>query len=570
MSENMIPTFDEELAESKKITPVPSGVYPQEWRIRDSQKPAVDIDAGVMMVPLGESKGDLSSRLHEMVHIKISPKSREELKVSKRIQEILSPLEDYRVNAVMTTETHGGLASLPCVKYHNCSGELATIAKQMNNIPDSIRIDALMENVKQLESFLMSPMATPEQKFLGILAGGPSVVKLLEEGLRYDAQVEENEEQIARDPNFPRLLPFTDKVHDEAHPLSRLTGVNGHDFYKYVKKLAKQAFPFSGLSDEIIQLVRHIGRDLNYNMSFNNVVKQARRWAKEYKKIEEKRQEAQKIRDQAKQDSGKNPTNEAEKQFNQMVEEGIKDLMGREDFYSQKKGQRKVPDFPEAQDLALKEALDGVVMDIKSCKLEVYKPYLHSRRKAPEFVGAVPKHMERLPFDGQVFERKLRGKGGTVLIDKSGSMGLSVDEIERLVTHAPAVLVGAYSGTPHASRAVTECDNHGILWIVAAHGRMVNREGIQEIELLGYNHNIVDVPALEWLTKQKPPRIWVSDGGVTGKDHNQYPIIPRTCTYLCLRHGIIRVQTVEKALELFEKKLTFTPRGRQMLLERRA
>jgi len=547
-----VPTFEEENVE--RIRPVPSAVLPKEWKIRESQNPQVDIEGGVMNIPLGASNEDLAHRLHEMIHIKVSPANRVDLKVSKRIQELLSPLEDYRINSLITPAQHGGAESFSGYRY----GRMKRVSDELGNIPPGIREDFTVQNLKMLEKYITAPQIPPEHKLLGVLASGGTAMELIREGKHYaDIQAYVEEQKKAGRPVDPNItLPITHDDHDENFKLCNKLGVDGHAMYKMVMNIAKSMFPFTGLEKQVFDLMNEIHQSFNYDLRFNNVVKQARKWAKEFKALEQQQQEQEQIHQQAMNDRKNMPGTEEEKQFQQMVQEGTEALCDKADRYAKKKGARQVPNFPEAQELELKEALEGVVMDIRSCKLEVYKPFIHSRRKAPEYVGAVPKHMERLPFDGQVFERKMRGKGGTVLIDNSGSMSLSETELEKLIRFAPAVMTGVYHGDKDT--------NHGILWIVSAHGRMAGPEEIHKIEEVDYHYNIVDVPALDWLTKQRPPRIWVSDGGVTGKNHNQYPIIPKQCMYLCLRYGIIRVRRVEDALRLFEGKLMFTTRAGRM------
>src|SRR5690606_20133916 len=47
--------------------------------------------------------------------------------------------------------------------------------------------------------------------------------------------------------------------------------------------------------------------------------------------------------------------------------------------------------------------------------------------------GAVPLYMHRLPIDGAVFKTKRQERGGSVLIDVSGSKDLSREEVEAIV-----------------------------------------------------------------------------------------------------------------------------------------
>ncbi len=147
------------------------------------------------------------------------------------------------------------------------------------------------------------------------------------------------------------------------------------------------------------------------------------------------------------------------------------------------------------------------------------------RRKVPEQRGRRLHRIGRLHHDGRVFSHKppLRG-GGAVLIDTSGSMSLSNEEVIQLCATYPAGIIGAY------------CSDHGdtvgTLRIIARRGRrvtdeMINPEG---------GGNGVDGPALDWLAKQPGPRFWISDAGVSGGPEGL-----RYCLNVCRKNAIKRV-----------------------------
>ncbi len=112
--------------------------------------------------------------------------------------------------------------------------------------------------------------------------------------------------------------------------------------------------------------------------------------------------------------------------------------------------------------------------------------------------GASPRYIHRLLTDGQVFARKKRIPGGSVLIDDSGSMSWSNEEIALIVESAPAIDIAAYSGTGQPG---------GELMIVSEDGTWTD---VTKNRPEG-SGNVVDMPALEWLATKKEPRIWVSD-----------------------------------------------------------
>jgi hypothetical protein len=64
----------------------------------------------------------------------------------------------------------------------------------------------------------------------------------------------------------------------------------------------------------------------------------------------------------------------------------------------------------------------------------------------------------------------------------------------------------------------------------------------------------VDVPALEWLAKQREPRVWISDGGVTGCGDRPSPKIERTCRSLCTGGRIVQVRSAEEAAKTLARR----------------
>ena len=147
--------------------------------------------------------------------------------------------------------------------------------------------------------------------------------------------------------------------------------------------------------------------------------------------------------------------------------------------------------------------------------------------------------IHRYPIDGRIFRRPCRRTGGSVLVDTSGSMSLDAGGVDRILRDAPsATLVAMYSGR----------GSEGELRIVARDGR---RASTEDLEPFGKS-NVVDMPALESLARQRTPRIWISDGHVTGIGDRSSRTITRRCRTLCRRARIRRVRTVEEAAQRLE------------------
>jgi hypothetical protein len=163
-----------------------------------------------------------------------------------------------------------------------------------------------------------------------------------------------------------------------------------------------------------------------------------------------------------------------------------------------------------------------------------------ARQKTYRDEGCTLSAVHRLPIDGRIFSRSRSQKGGTVLIDGSGSMSFSPAELERIVVTAPAATVAVYSG--HG--------RNGTLTVVARKGRMATADGIRSSRC--GSGNIVDGPALEWLARHPAPRMWVSDGWVTGC-HDQTSIdLSADVLRICTHADITRVEKAAAVCDLLK------------------
>lgn len=155
------------------------------------------------------------------------------------------------------------------------------------------------------------------------------------------------------------------------------------------------------------------------------------------------------------------------------------------------------------------------------------------KRYRPTDEGAFMAYPARYAVDRAIFRKSRRQKeGGTVLIDASGSMSLTNADIDKMLDAVnSSVLVAVYSG-----RGLT-----GDLAIVAKDGL---RADVGYLERHG--GNCIDEPALEWLGRQPEPRIWISDGGVTGLyDQQTYGLLKRVDAL----KGRLRIKRVETAAD---------------------
>jgi hypothetical protein len=156
------------------------------------------------------------------------------------------------------------------------------------------------------------------------------------------------------------------------------------------------------------------------------------------------------------------------------------------------------------------------------------------RSGGPGAEGSVVRYPSRWATDRAVFRRRARSGGATVLVDASGSMPIAAPDLDRFLLEAPVgARVAAYAGHRDA----------GELRIVADGGRRAVAESLG-----GFGRgNIVDLPALEWLARQRRPRLWVSDGGVTGVGDRACAILSARCAAVRRRARIRRVSSLEEA-----------------------
>lgn len=121
--------------------------------------------------------------------------------------------------------------------------------------------------------------------------------------------------------------------------------------------------------------------------------------------------------------------------------------------------------------------------------------------------GLEPEFMDRFCVDGRVFRKDHRG--GVLLLDCSGSMHPDWDMITRQMAEFPNLVVMSYQGVYGARRQTIA----GRLCIYSKGGR------IDPVFMSEPGHsggNMVDVESLEYASRFRGPRIWVSDGKACG------------------------------------------------------
>lgn len=166
------------------------------------------------------------------------------------------------------------------------------------------------------------------------------------------------------------------------------------------------------------------------------------------------------------------------------------------------------PDRPTKHTPSYGEGTTWAPMTIEEPTLGRHLPGRLIARYQSADEGAFIRRPDRLLTDQKVFGKKKRIQGGGVLIDASGSMGLSHKDIMEILLACPGATIGVYAGDGGSGR----------LRVIARDGKVVQNE--REMTLPG-GYNEVDGPALRWLGQLPFTRkVWISDGVVTGThDH---------------------------------------------------
>lgn len=90
----------------------------------------------------------------------------------------------------------------------------------------------------------------------------------------------------------------------------------------------------------------------------------------------------------------------------------------------------------------------------------------------------------------------------------------------------------------------------GTLVIVASRGRIAGAEALRAAAR--GNGNVIDGPALRWLARQPEPRIWISDGQVTGIADRPSSDLAVDAIHICRKARITRADKTADIPHLLE------------------
>lgn len=187
-------------------------------------------------------------------------------------------------------------------------------------------------------------------------------------------------------------------------------------------------------------------------------------------------------------------------------------------------------------------------MRTATAQLGVPRSTSMTKRRRWSDEGCVPVAMHRWATDQRMFVVKRRFKGGTLLLDASGSMHFNSEQVAAIVQMAPGATVAMYSG----GRELDD-GSWGQLTVIARNGMAASASEIENIRCSVGGNNAVDGPALEWLAKQPGPRVWMTDFEVNGADNFDTQAGKAECTATCHRAEITRVRNIDEATKLFAK-----------------
>ncbi|MBW4029624.1 MAG: hypothetical protein HIU57_02960 [Acidobacteria bacterium] len=162
-----------------------------------------------------------------------------------------------------------------------------------------------------------------------------------------------------------------------------------------------------------------------------------------------------------------------------------------------------------------------------------------NRRPKPATSGTVMRYPNRLLVDPlqRAFARKTPSPGGVIVIDQSGSMDVTVAELEQLLRCAPDALIVGYSHRPGDNGSTPNA------WVLAHRGRVANHARTGNIG------NGVDAPVLRWASRQAAaldPVVWVTDGQVTDSHDHPCHSLSLECARLVQRHRIRLVRSLDE------------------------
>ncbi len=170
------------------------------------------------------------------------------------------------------------------------------------------------------------------------------------------------------------------------------------------------------------------------------------------------------------------------------------------------------------------------------------KDYRRPQRRTD--TGFLLRRPERVYTDKMCFVEPRKPKYGTILVDCSGSMSIGRQNIERVTMSSNGSTLAGYV-------AYNDDASIGGVWILSKAGKVV-RKLPDQIRDGGYNS--CDLPALMWLSQQRGPHVWVSDGGCNGIHGRHEENMREACFSFAKNHKIRRFGNIDQLFAYMEDK----------------
>lgn len=175
-----------------------------------------------------------------------------------------------------------------------------------------------------------------------------------------------------------------------------------------------------------------------------------------------------------------------------------------------------------------------------------FAPRLLGRKKRPTDMGMIPRYMNRYCIDKNVFAVRKKAPGATILVDGSGSMRWSVEMLQELIDLLPAMKLAIYGDGASGGDLYGGCELRVLV---------DRRRRVPDSDIYSYGGNGCDGLALRWLGKQKGPRYWISDGGVSGSGGQTYNLL-LDVAQVCQQYKIVQLYHMQEALEYFKVRFS--------------
>lgn len=473
-----------------KPEPAPQIIDGEVWSIRDSGsgQAFVDFSTNLMVVPLGDSPGESLIRAHETAHVKISPREIPELSSTGKI--LTQAIEDARVYSFLNSVGIETDKASPWSENQSRTMErlsykdpIFAVGSYIASRRTKFRLDYLPEDVKQQVDSVLEPLFEEYEK--------TGDYPPFEVTLQVAKTLEELWEASEESPGEGEGEGKPEETSGDAESGSGEAGEDSGEATKETpREMPKPKNPLGDTrkenpgSKDGRDAMAAVMRDISQPIAVS-----------ELPQIQLTSAETQ-----------------------ELTEMGVTPVMGT--AYS---AEMIVRNYPLEVPLTGKSRLKGI-------------------KKAACDTGAIPRRMNRYATDSAIFSRTVKRGRAVILIDCSGSMSLSSEDITEVLEAVPDATVALYNGR----------GSEGYFVIAANERKSISPENLYSF--MFNPQNAVDRPALEWLAKQTAkPKFWVCDGIVTGRSDGR--LIPSEMLAIkrAIKQG--RINRVENLEELFDHPL---------------